>query len=226
MARGGFLDIASKPTALEKSSEFHLAHFSACRGRVQRGHVAEVCVFLPRCPVRAQHCKNFGHATDAPIRGAADGCRVDGAVWKTLRAAAQLAGGQKALPKKNLKPFRQLSFCNGILVQAVCQGSAQDWLDIKWMDEILHCFESMGNHCLLLFRGEISFQGFLGGAGPESRVQQLPSGVVLYQFTLNLYPLWATLYQPFMVPTCIRQYIYIYIIACIVWRQRYPLKGT
>ena len=41
------------------------------------------------------------------------------------------------------------------------------WLEthILWMDEILHHFETMGNHNLLAFTGESSFQGFLGGAG-------------------------------------------------------------
>ena len=33
------------------------------------------------------------------------------------------------------------------------------------MDEILHHFEAMRNRCLLVFAGESSFQGFLGGAG-------------------------------------------------------------
>ena len=36
---------------------------------------------------------------------------------------------------------------------------------LLWMDEILHHFETMGSHCSLLFTGESSFQGFLGGAG-------------------------------------------------------------
>ena len=36
---------------------------------------------------------------------------------------------------------------------------------ILWMDKILHHFETMGNHCLLVFAGELSFQGLLGGAG-------------------------------------------------------------
>ena len=33
------------------------------------------------------------------------------------------------------------------------------------MDEILHHLDTMGNHCLLVFAGESSFQGSLGGAG-------------------------------------------------------------
>ena len=32
------------------------------------------------------------------------------------------------------------------------------------MDEILHHFETMGHHYLLVFTGESSFQGFLGDA--------------------------------------------------------------
>ena len=36
--------------------------------------------------------------------------------------------------------------------------------DILWVDDFLHHFEAMGNHCLLVFTGESSFQGFLGGA--------------------------------------------------------------
>ena len=36
---------------------------------------------------------------------------------------------------------------------------------ILWMDEILHHFETMTNDNLLVFTGESSFQGFLGGAG-------------------------------------------------------------
>ena len=33
------------------------------------------------------------------------------------------------------------------------------------MDEILHQFETMGNHGLLAFQKVSSFEGFLGGAG-------------------------------------------------------------
>ena len=36
---------------------------------------------------------------------------------------------------------------------------------LLWMDEILLQFETMGNHRLLVFTAESSFQGFLGGAG-------------------------------------------------------------
>ena len=42
---------------------------------------------------------------------------------------------------------------------------------ILWIDEIMHHFETMGNHCWLAFTGDSSFQGFLGGAGfPPSTV--------------------------------------------------------
>ena len=37
-------------------------------------------------------------------------------------------------------------------------------LDILWMDEILHHFKTMGNHCLLAFTGESSVYGFSGDA--------------------------------------------------------------
>ena len=40
--------------------------------------------------------------------------------------------------------------------------------ELLWMDKILHHFETMGNLCLLVFTGEPSFQGFLGGAGFRS----------------------------------------------------------
>ena len=36
---------------------------------------------------------------------------------------------------------------------------------ILWMDEFLHHFETMGDHCLLVFTRESLFQGFLCGAG-------------------------------------------------------------
>ena len=35
---------------------------------------------------------------------------------------------------------------------------------LLWMDEILHHLETMGNHYLLVFTGESSFQGSFGGA--------------------------------------------------------------
>ena len=53
--------------------------------------------------------------------------------------------------------------------------------ELLWMDEILQHFETMGNHCLLVFTEESSFQGFLGAAGfrPSTVVPPrpfLPSG--------------------------------------------------
>ena len=36
---------------------------------------------------------------------------------------------------------------------------------VLWMDEILHHFETMGNHCSLAFTVELSFQRFSAGAG-------------------------------------------------------------
>ena len=41
----------------------------------------------------------------------------------------------------------------------------KECIHILWMDEILHQLETMGNCCLLAFTRELSFQGFLGGAG-------------------------------------------------------------
>ena len=38
-------------------------------------------------------------------------------------------------------------------------------LNLLWMDEILHHLETMGSHGCLVFTGESTFQGFLGGAG-------------------------------------------------------------
>ena len=36
---------------------------------------------------------------------------------------------------------------------------------ILWVYEILHHFETKGNHCVLVFIGQSSFEGFLGNAG-------------------------------------------------------------
>ena len=36
---------------------------------------------------------------------------------------------------------------------------------LRWMDKIVHHFETTGNKWLLEFTGELSFQAFLGGAG-------------------------------------------------------------
>ena len=49
------------------------------------------------------------------------------------------------------------------------------------MDTILHHFQSMGNHCLLVFAGESSFQGFFGGVGfRPSAVSWLLLGNILH----------------------------------------------
>ena len=45
------------------------------------------------------------------------------------------------------------------------ESAMKEALEVLWMDEILHHLEAMGNHCLLVFTGESSCQGFLGGAG-------------------------------------------------------------
>ena len=44
------------------------------------------------------------------------------------------------------------------------------FLLILCMNEILHRLETMGNHCLLLFAEESSFQGFLGAGFRPSTV--------------------------------------------------------
>ena len=36
---------------------------------------------------------------------------------------------------------------------------------LRWMDKILRQIETIGSHCLLVFTGESSFPGFLGGKG-------------------------------------------------------------
>ena len=45
---------------------------------------------------------------------------------------------------------------------------------ILWMDEILHHVETMNNLCSLVFTGESSFQGFLGGEGFRPSTVTLP----------------------------------------------------
>ena len=42
-----------------------------------------------------------------------------------------------------------------------------------WTKPISHHFETTGNHCLLVFTGESSFQGFLGGAKWISSIHSL-----------------------------------------------------
>ena len=46
----------------------------------------------------------------------------------------------------------------------VCAADSDDTY-CGWTKSISHHLETMGNHCLLVFRGESSFRGFLGGAG-------------------------------------------------------------
>ena len=53
-------------------------------------------------------------------------------------------------------------------------------LVILWMDEILDHFETMRNHCLLVFTGESSFPGFLGGAAFRSSTVSPGYGAVLF----------------------------------------------
>ena len=56
---------------------------------------------------------------------------------------------------------------------------------LLWMDEILHHLETMGNHCLLVFTGESSFQGFLGGAGfrPSTVCDRIDRNLESWAFT-------------------------------------------
>ena len=51
---------------------------------------------------------------------------------------------------------------------------------ILWMDEILHHFETMANHYLLVFIGESSFQVLFGGAGfrPSTVTLRFMNGLV------------------------------------------------
>ena len=44
---------------------------------------------------------------------------------------------------------------------------------ILWMDALLHHFETMGSQCSLLFTGDCSFQGFLGGAKMISSIHSM-----------------------------------------------------
>ena len=45
------------------------------------------------------------------------------------------------------------------------RGFVSTMMSILWMDDILHYFETMGNHGWLALTGKSSFHGFLGGAG-------------------------------------------------------------
>ena len=56
------------------------------------------------------------------------------------------------------------------------------FIAILWMDKSLHRFEMMGHQSLLVFTGELSFRGFLDGAGfrPSTECTGIhPSQVVL-----------------------------------------------
>ena len=47
---------------------------------------------------------------------------------------------------------------------------------LLWMDEISHHQRSRGNHCLLVFTRESSFQGFSGGAKWISSIHSIEAG--------------------------------------------------
>ena len=62
--------------------------------------------------------------------------------------------------------------CNWVLLGRFGHTNNQSGLEriksaqvILWMDKIKHRIETVGKHGLLVFTGEPSLQGFLGGAG-------------------------------------------------------------
>ena len=70
----------------------------------------------------------------------------------------------------NRRPF-DCSPCKGVL----------------WMDEILHHCKTVGNHCLLVFIGGSSFQGFLGGAKWVSSIHsRMCSRCLLWDVALSV----------------------------------------
>ena len=52
-----------------------------------------------------------------------------------------------------------------VLFEPTPIGDVNKRTAILCMDKFLHHTETMGNHCLSEFVGELSFQGLLGGAG-------------------------------------------------------------
>ena len=56
------------------------------------------------------------------------------------------------------------------------------------MDEILHHFETMGNHFLLVATGESLFQGFLGGAKWIRPIHSLILFVSFSREPIHLFP--------------------------------------
>ena len=63
-------------------------------------------------------------------------------------------------------------------------GHFQPMWEILWMDKILHHFETMGSHFSLVFKGESSFQGFLGGAKRISSIHSI--------FLFPVFPQWPS----------------------------------
>ena len=57
-------------------------------------------------------------------------------------------------------PLRHASV--GSATNGFATGRTAKVKEILWMDEILHHFETMGHHCLLVFTGESSFLIFVG----------------------------------------------------------------
>ena len=82
--------------------------------------------------------------------------------------------------------FRAHFFCFGVSPGSCLENASRFQvmtvcLGILWMNEILHHLETMGNHGWLVFTGESTFQGVLGGAGfrpstvPPGPLQRPPS---------------------------------------------------
>ena len=93
-----------------------------------------------------------------------------------------------------LTDFPPASFFNGFAALKSGQttnhpsafGFLGDEVSILWMDEILHHLETMGHHCWLVYTGESSFQGFLGGAGfRPSTVSRWLQNVWDFEFLLH-----------------------------------------
>ena len=72
------------------------------------------------------------------------------------------AHSNPVLPFGVASHYRLATSCPGNPWFKAWQGS-QRVASLLWMDEILHHFETM-NHCFVVFPGEFSFQGLLGGA--------------------------------------------------------------
>ena len=61
-------------------------------------------------------------------------------------------------------------------LSARLSGESPDFCALLWVNELLHHFETIENHCLFVFTGEASHQGFLGGAKWISSIHSIHSG--------------------------------------------------